>query len=105
MNLSEFNDNYFLLGNFNIDLLKYKNYAGTNGFLDSLSCYMSSYMFMLFYPTRVTGHSQTIIDKIFSNYISREAVCGNITSTSSDHLPQVLFTPSMFSENTKSSIF
>ena len=36
MNLSEFNDNYFLLGNFNMELLKYKHYAGKNGFLDPL---------------------------------------------------------------------
>ena len=33
-------------------------------------------------------------------YVSKEAVCGNPTSTISDHLPQVLFIPSMFSDNT-----
>ena len=36
---------------------------------------------------------------MFSNYVSKEAVCGNLTSTVSDHLPQVLFIPSMFSDN------
>ena len=44
---------------------------------------------------RVTGYSQTVIDNIFSNYISKEAGCGNITSTISYHLPQLLFIPSM----------
>ena len=53
----------------------------------------------ILHPPRVTGHSQTTIDNIFSNYISKEAVCGNLTSTISDHFPQVLFIPSMFSNN------
>ena len=55
----------------------------------------------------MTGRSQTIIDNKFSNYVSKEAVCGNLISTISDHLPQVLFIPSMFSGNpdTKSNIF
>ena len=58
------------------------------------------------HPTRVTGHLQTITD-IFSNYNSKEAVCGNLTSTISDHLPQVLCIPSMISDNPdkKSNIF
>ena len=61
----------------------------------------------ILHPTRVTGYSQTIIDNIFLYYVSKEAVCGNLTSTISVHLPQVLFIPSMFSDNpaTKSNIF
>ena len=112
MNLNEFNDNYlnmllqkiskekknaFLLGDFNVDLLKYDKHAGTNEFIDSLSSYM--YLPYILHPTRVTGHSQTIIDNILFNYISKEAVCGNLTSTISDHLPQVYFISSMFSDN------
>ena len=65
MNLNEFNNNYlnillqkiskekenvFLLGDFNLDLLKYNKYVGTNEFIDSLSSYM------YFHP-RETGHS------------------------------------------------
>ena len=44
---------------------------------------------------------------MFSKYVSKEAVCGNLTSTVSDHLPQVSFIPSMFSDNpaVKSNIF
>ena len=57
----------------------------------------------MLHPIRVTGHSQAIIDNVFSTY----AVCSNLTSTISDHLPQVLFILSMFSDNpdTKSNIF
>ena len=93
MNLNEFNDNYlnillqkiskekknvFLLGDFNVDLLKYDKHAGTNEFIDSLSSYM--YLPYILYPNRVTGHSQTIINNIFSNYVSKETVSGNLTS-------------------------
>ena len=61
----------------------------------------------MFLPYIATAHLQTIIDNIFSNYVSKEALCGNLTSTISDHLTQVLFIPSMFSDNpaTKSNIF
>ena len=120
MNLHEFNDSYlnillekiskekknvFLLGDFNVDLLKYDKHAGTNKFIDSFSSYM--YFPYILHPTRVTGPSQTMIDNIFLNYVSKEAVCVNRTSTISDHLPQALFILSMFSDNpaTKSSIF
>ena len=120
MNLNEFNDNHLnillqkiskekknvlLLGDFNVDLLKYDKQAGTNEFIDSLSSYM--YLPYILHPTRVTSHSQIIIDNIFSNYVSKEAVSGNLTSTISDHLPQVFFIPSMLSDNlaTKSNIF
>ena len=65
------------------------------------------YLPYILHPTRVTGHSQTIIDNIFSNYISKEAVCGNLTSTISDYPPQVLFILSMFpdSPETKFNVF
>ena len=48
-------------------------------------------------PTRLTSHSKTLIDNIFSNVRLWEAISGNITATSSDHLPQFLFVPNVFS--------
>ena len=48
------------------------------------------------HPTKITGHSKTLIDNIFSNHISKEAICGNLISTISDHLPQFLIMPSIF---------
>ena len=95
----------FLLGDFNVDLLKYEQHKTTNEFLDSLSSNMfSPYIIQ---PTRITSHSQSIIDNIFSNYISQEIISGNLTSTISDHLPQFLFAPHIFSNapNKKSNIF
>ena len=100
MDLNEFNDKYvnklldnitkenkttFLLGDFNIDLLKYDSHTSTNEFLDSLSSNMI--LPYILHPTKVTGHSKTLIDNTFSNHISKEAICGNLTSAISDHLP------------------
>ena len=55
-----------------------------NGFLDSLSLYVL--LQDIFHLTRVTGHTQTIVDNIFVNFISNEAVSGNLNSIISDHL-------------------
>ena len=119
MDLNEFNDNYvnklldnirenkttFLIGDFNIDLLKYESHTSTNEFLDSLSSNMI--LPYILHPTRITGHSKTLIDNIFSNHISKEAICGNLTSTISDHLPQFLIMPSIFSDpsSSKSNVY
>ena len=58
-------------------------------------------------PPRITSHSKSIIDNIFSNYISQEIISGNLTSTISDHLPQFLIAPHIVSNapNKNSNIF
>ena len=80
MDLDEFNDNYlntlldkiskenksvFLLGDFNVDLLKYDKHAPTNEFLDSLF----SHMFIphIVQLSTISTTSKTLIDNIFSN--------------------------------------
>ena len=95
----------FLLGDFNVDLLKYGHHKVTNEFLDSLSSNMV--LPYIIQPTRITSHSKSIIDNIFSNYIFQEIISGNLTSTISDHLPQFLIAPHIFSNapNKKSNIF
>ena len=58
-------------------------------------------------PPRITSHSKSIIDNIFSNYISQEIVSGNLTSTISDHLPQFFIASHICSNapNKNSNIF
>ena len=119
MDINEFNDKYvnklldnikkenkttFLLGDFNNDLLKYESHTSTNEYLDSLSS--STILPYILHPTRITGHSKNLIDNIFSNYIPK-AICGNLTSTISDHLPQFLIMPSIFSDpsSSKSNVY
>ena len=57
-------------------------------------------------PTRVTYHSTTLTGNIFSN-ISKEATCGNLTSTMLDHLLKFLNVLCLFSNQpiSKSNIF
>ena len=109
MDLDEFNDNYFntlldkiskenksvfLLGDFNVDLLKYDKHAPTNEFLDSLSAHM--FLPHIVQPARISTTSKTLIDNIFSNIHTPSSVSGNLTSSISDHLPQFLIVPNIF---------
>ena len=93
MDLNDFTDNYlnrlmtkmdgnknniFLLGDFNIDLMKNDIDANTSTFLD-LS---TSNLFVphIIHPTRITPNSKTLIDNIFSNSPNfSEGISGNIT--------------------------
>ena len=85
----------FLLDDFNINLLNYNDHQPTNDFLDSLAS--NSFIPYILHPTRITSHSKTPIDSIFSNFISPETIFGNITATISDHLPQFSFAPNILS--------
>ena len=85
----------FLLGDFNINLLNYNDHQPTNDFLDSLDC--NSFIPYISHPTRITSHSKTLIDNIFSNFISPEIISGNTTANISDHLPQFSFVPNTVS--------
>ena len=81
------------------------NIKPTNEFLDSLAS--NSYLPYIIQPSRHTNHSRTLIDNIFSNVISKDIICGNITATISDHLPQFLVSPSTFVNppSNKSDVF
>ena len=109
MDLADFNCNYlnkrlenaskeqksiFLLGHFNVNLLNYTEHNKTNEFLDSLAS--SSFIPLILQPTRITSHSNTLIDNIFSNIIDPNIISGNLTATISDHLPQFAIIPNMF---------
>ena len=84
-----------LLGNFNINLLNYNDHQLTNDFLDSLAS--NSFIPYILHPTRITNHSKTLTDNIFSNFISPDIISGNITATISEHLPQFSFVPNILS--------
>ena len=54
-----------LLGDFNIDLLKYDTNKDSTAFLDLM--YTNFLLPYVTTPTRVTSHSETLSDNIFSN--------------------------------------
>ena len=109
MDLTDFNCNYlnklleniskeqksvFLLGDFNVNLLNYNEHNQTNEFLDSLAS--NSFIPLILQPTRITSHSNTLIDNVFSNVVDPGIISGDLTATMSDHLPQFSIIPNMF---------
>ena len=59
---------FFLHGNLNVDLLKYEQDKATREFCGSLSS--NIFLTHIVQPTRITSHSKTLIDNIFSYDIS-----------------------------------
>ena len=115
MELDEFNDDFleplleelstkdktvFLMGDFNVDLMKIESDPHTSDFFDS----MTSNLFVphIVYPTRITSTSKTLIDNIYSNspYFS-QGISGNLTLTISDHMAQFLIIPENNDNNFK----
>ena len=74
--------------------MHYNEHKPANEFLDPLAS--SSYLSYIIQPGRHTSHSRTLIDNIFSIVISKDIICGNITATISNHLPQFLVSPKHF---------
>ena len=84
--------------------MNYNGHNETNEFLDSLAS--NSFIPLILQPTRITSHSNTLIDNIFSNIIDPD-MSGNLTTTISDHLPQFAIIPNMFGNisGNKSNIY
>ena len=79
-------------GDFNIDLLKIDSDKDIMSFYNSLT----SNLFVphITLPTRITSHSQTSIDNIFSNDPDfAQGISGNFTFSISGHLAQFLIIP------------
>ena len=57
-----------------MNLLNYNDHQPKNDFLDSLAT--NSFISYIVNPTRITSHSKTLIDNIFSNFISPEIISG-----------------------------
>ena len=102
--LSKENKHVFLLGGFNINLRNYNDHQPTNEFLDSLAS--NSFILYILQPTRITSHSKTLIDNIFSNnIISLEIISGNITATLITYLSFYLLLMYFRRHYTKNPIF
>ena len=89
--LSKENKTVFLLGDLNMDLLKYDQHSLTNNFLD----FLSSQILLphIVQPTIKRNNSKILIYNIYLNEITPNNKSGNITATISDHLPQFLIAP------------
>ena len=65
--------------------MNYNDHNQANGFLVSHAS--NSFIPLILQPTRITSHSNTLIDNIFSNVIDSNIISGDLTATISDHLP------------------
>ena len=57
-----------LMGDFNIDLLKYDQHQVTDDFINTLGAYFSNLIF--FQPSHITEHNATLIDNIFLTLVT-----------------------------------
>ena len=75
----------FICGDFNIDLMKYETHNGTKRFLDCM--YGLGLYPLIDRPSRITTHSCTLIDNIFTNQINYSIRSGLLMNDITDHLP------------------
>ena len=75
----------FICGDFNIDLMKYETHNGTKRFLDCM--YGLGFYPLIDRPSRITTHSCTLIDNIFTNQINYSIRSGLLMNDITDHLP------------------
>jgi len=76
---------YLVCGDFNINLMHYSKVKCVTDYVDvlhSLSCKL-----LIDKPTRITKHSTTLIDHIYTNDVKSRIVSGIIIDDLSDHLP------------------
>ena len=74
----------YILGDMNIDLLKHHTHQQTGQYIDMLYSY--DLLPVITKPTRITSHTATLIDHIYTNTINN-LVSGIVTVDISDHLP------------------
>ena len=75
----------YMCGDFNIDLLQFDKHGATNEFIDQI--YTLGLHPLVTRPTRITSHSKTLIDNIFTSDLSSQIHSGLIINDTSDHLP------------------
>ena len=92
-----------MLGDFNIDLLKYESHQPTDDFINSLGTFC--FHPYILQPTRITEHSATLIDNIFFNSIDHHTVAGNLVYDITDHLCNFLVIRNSFSASVQSNAF
>ena len=73
-----------LVGDFNIDLIKHSNDLHCQNLIDTMSNY--GFVQLVSRPTRITDHSQTLIDHSYSNQLEDTISCNVLTTSISDHL-------------------
>ena len=79
------NKTIYVCGDFNVDLLQYDKHRDTNNFIDQL--YSLGLHPLITRPTRITSHSKTLIDNIYTTDVTSCIQSGLIINDMTDHLP------------------
>ena len=87
-NPAVFNKHVFILGDFNINLFNYNSSTPITNYVNFL--FSQQFLPYIIHPSRVSAHSSTLIDNIFSNITDNETLSGNILTKITDHFPQFL---------------
>lgn len=74
----------YILGDMNIDFLKYNYHTQTEEYLDML--HSNNISPIITKPTRITNYTATLIDHIYTNN-TKQMISGIATIDISDHLP------------------
>ena len=74
----------YVMGDMNIDLLKYHSHQQTERYLNVI--YSLDLLPVITKPTRITNHTATLRDLIYNNNVNR-LTPGIVTVDISDHLP------------------
>lgn len=77
------------MGDYNIDMFRLNEHAPTQEFVDSLFSHM--FYPLINRPTRITAHSATLIDNIFTNHLTQTLLSVILINDASDHLPVLAF--------------
>ena len=73
------------MGDFNIDLLQYETHSPTEQYVNML--FSNAFYPIITKPTRITSHSATLIDHIYTNSSNPDLTAGILTLDITDHLP------------------
>ncbi len=77
------------MGDYNIDMYCLNEHSATNEFVENLFSHM--FLPLISMPTRITAHSATLIDNIFTNHLTQNLFSGIIINDLSDHLPVFVY--------------
>ena len=87
--LSSNNKEFYIMGDFNIDLLKAHSNSFIKNYADNLISY--SVKCTINKPTRCTINSKTLLDHIYTNNLKYYNFSGIVQYDISDHLPTFIF--------------
>ena len=77
------NKESYIMGDFNIDLLKFQSHEKIKYFIESMLT--RGYLPLITKPTRVKDHSATLLDHIYSNSKSLNYTSGIVITDVADH--------------------